>query len=329
MGFAQAGRFVCGCIVPDSVLQTALQHKGAECGFAAIICLLPSCPAAPTPCKACCLTARPPPPPPPPSADDYRQEQLDYFSKTAAWTDVHPSQVVGSAACFKAYDLHTVTLEELKAPLKVGAGAGRGGAGVDGDELLRRGVQGCGFHCICCCCNGCRHQSNQQALNSLHSCSASPALPQASFQMRVLEDGPVDAFCGWFDTQFKGSAENATTTEVTLSTAPDPTGATHWGQQVRLQLGGKAPLSMGRHCAGPCMQSCASGADTALSHAAACCAHCTHPLLVHRTATALTTCHPIGASCRSRSSCTRPSSARRATCCPATLRWCGARTTSG
>lgn len=53
-------------------------------------------------------------------ADEYRQEQLDYFSKTAAWTDVHPSQVVGSAACFKAYDLHTVTLEELKAPLKVG-----------------------------------------------------------------------------------------------------------------------------------------------------------------------------------------------------------------
>jgi hypothetical protein len=52
-------------------------------------------------------------------AEDYRKEQLDYFSHTAAWTDVHPSQVVGSAACFKLYDLHTVTLEELKAPLKV------------------------------------------------------------------------------------------------------------------------------------------------------------------------------------------------------------------
>lgn len=51
--------------------------------------------------------------------------------------------------------------------------------------------------------------------------------------MRVLEDGPVDAFCGWFDTQFKGSQQNPTTTEVTLTTAPDPTGATHWGQQVR------------------------------------------------------------------------------------------------
>ena len=56
---------------------------------------------------------------------------------------------------------------------------------------------------------------------------------QASFSLTVLEDGPVDAFCGWFDTQFKGSQENPVTTEVTLTTAPDPTGATHWGQQVR------------------------------------------------------------------------------------------------
>lgn len=64
--------------------------------------------------------------------EDYRKEQLDYFSYTAAWTDIHPSQVVGSAACFKAYDLLTVTLEELKAPLKVGlraGGPGRGGRG--------------------------------------------------------------------------------------------------------------------------------------------------------------------------------------------------------
>lgn len=212
-------------------------------------------------------------------------------------------------------------------------GGGRGRAGWCWGGCRRVAARGGAglwlLHCICCCCNSCRHQSNQQALDSLRSCSASPALPQASFQMRVLEDGPVDAFCGWFDTQFKGSAQNATTTEVTLSTAPDPTGATHWGQQVRLQLGGEAPLSMGRNCAGPCMQSCASGADTALSHAAACCAHCTRALLVHRTATGLTTCHTFGAPCRSRSSCTRPLSARRATCCPATLRWCGARTTSG
>ena len=59
-----------------------------------------------------------------------------------------------------------------------------------------------------------------------------PAYLQASFSLSILEDGPVDAFCGWFDTQFKGSPEHPVTTEVTLTTAPDPTGATHWGQQV-------------------------------------------------------------------------------------------------
>ena len=58
-------------------------------------------------------------------ADDYRKEQQDYFSHTAAWTDIHPSQVVGTTACFKSYNLHTVTLEELKAPLKVGSGGMR------------------------------------------------------------------------------------------------------------------------------------------------------------------------------------------------------------
>lgn len=41
----------------------------------------------------------------------------------------------------------------------------------------------------------------------------------------------MDAFCGWFDVQFRGSEANPATTDVTLSTAPDPTGATHWGQQ--------------------------------------------------------------------------------------------------
>ena len=88
-------------------------------GAAVLLARLPaprfsaSCPSLPT-----VFLARPARLPRPPS-EDYRKEQMDYFSYTAAWTDVHPSQVVGSAACFKSYDLATVTLEELKAPLKV------------------------------------------------------------------------------------------------------------------------------------------------------------------------------------------------------------------
>lgn len=73
--------------------------------------------------------------------NDFRKEQQEYLQATAAWTDVHPSQMLGPAVCFKSYDLATVTLEELKAPLK------------------------------------------------------------ASFTLSMLESGPIEAFCGFFDTQ--------------------------------------------------------------------------------------------------------------------------------
>ena len=49
--------------------------------------------------------------------------------------------------------------------------------------------------------------------------------------MDVFEHGPVEGFCGFFDVQFCGSKANPADYEVLLSTAPDPTGSTHWGQQ--------------------------------------------------------------------------------------------------
>ncbi|GBF96659.1 arginine N-methyltransferase [Raphidocelis subcapitata] len=52
-----------------------------------------------------------------------------------------------------------------------------------------------------------------------------------NFEMAVVEAGPVNAFCGWFDVQFRGSDASPADSPVTLTTAPDPTGATHWGQQ--------------------------------------------------------------------------------------------------
>ena len=42
----------------------------------------------------------------------------------------------------------------------------------------------------------------------------------------------VDAFVGWFDVTFAGSPANPAPHVVTLTTAPDAAGATHWGQQV-------------------------------------------------------------------------------------------------
>jgi len=103
---------------------------------------------------------------------EYHKEQTDYFLHTAQWCDVHPEQMMGPPCCFKEYDLKTVTLEELKAPLR------------------------------------------------------------ANFSLPVMSPGPIESLCGFFDTHFKGSKENLTYQEVILSTAPDATGATHWGQQA-------------------------------------------------------------------------------------------------
>ncbi len=49
----------------------------------------------------------------------YREEQREYYVSTAAWSDVHPSQLVGPPACLREYDLLKVTVAELEAPLKV------------------------------------------------------------------------------------------------------------------------------------------------------------------------------------------------------------------
>jgi protein arginine N-methyltransferase 1 len=57
------------------------------------------------------------------------------------------------------------------------------------------------------------------------------AVLQAKFSMDVFENGPVEGFCGFFDVQFRGSEQNPADHDILLSTAPDPTGSTHWGQQ--------------------------------------------------------------------------------------------------
>lgn len=105
-------------------------------------------------------------------SDSFRDEQKEYYMQTAQWTDTHPAQMRGPPGLFKMYDLHTLSLDELKAPLV------------------------------------------------------------ASFKMSVVDPGPIEALCGFFDVWFRGSTQNPTDVEVRLSTSPDPTGATHWGQQT-------------------------------------------------------------------------------------------------
>jgi protein arginine N-methyltransferase 1 len=47
--------------------------------------------------------------------ETFEQEQREFFLNTSAWVDVHPSQLLGPPCVLKAFDLHTVTLEEMKA----------------------------------------------------------------------------------------------------------------------------------------------------------------------------------------------------------------------
>ena len=49
----------------------------------------------------------------------FQQEQQQYYLATSAWADVHPSQLQGPPVCIRAYDLATLTQEELAAPLQV------------------------------------------------------------------------------------------------------------------------------------------------------------------------------------------------------------------
>ena len=46
--------------------------------------------------------------------DTFEKEQREFFLNTSAWVDIHPSQLLGQPYTLKEYDLHTVTLEEMR-----------------------------------------------------------------------------------------------------------------------------------------------------------------------------------------------------------------------
>jgi protein arginine N-methyltransferase 1 len=58
----------------------------------------------------------------------------------------------------------------------------------------------------------------------------------SSFRFRLRGGGSegalVNAFCGWFDVHFNGSADCPVNTTIELSTAPEYGHCTHWGQQA-------------------------------------------------------------------------------------------------
>ena len=82
--------------------------------------------------------------------------------------------------------------------------------------------------------------SNEVTL-SLLACAAWPMMTwqvsvaeltklSSSFTSVVNEDADLNAFGGWFDTDFRGSAADPAAQPVTLTTSPESN--THWAQQV-------------------------------------------------------------------------------------------------
>eukprot|EP01024_Parvocaulis_polyphysoides_P037993 TRINITY_DN339_c1_g1_i4.p1 TRINITY_DN339_c1_g1~~TRINITY_DN339_c1_g1_i4.p1 ORF type:complete len:384 (-),score=76.81 TRINITY_DN339_c1_g1_i4:606-1718(-) len=74
---------------------------------------------------------------------------------------------------------------------------------------------------------------------------------QVSFEMTVPSKNEIEGFCGYFDVEFKGSPQNPCQSAVTLTTAPDATGCTHWGQltfpaypSVKMNAEGKVACNM-------------------------------------------------------------------------------------
>ena len=49
---------------------------------------------------------------------DFESEQRDYLLQTATWSDVHPGNLLGQSAVLKEFDLQTISMEEVQAPIR-------------------------------------------------------------------------------------------------------------------------------------------------------------------------------------------------------------------
>lgn len=134
-------------------------------------------------------------------SESYRQEQREYFLRTAAWADVHPSQLIGPGVALRIKGLAN------------GAAAANGGSSGH-----------CGAPGPC---------APEEELDLLTlQVGQLQAVLEADATLRFSEPGRAEGLVGWFDVSFRGSAENPADDPVVLTTEPDADGATHWGQQL-------------------------------------------------------------------------------------------------
>jgi protein arginine N-methyltransferase 1 len=142
--------------------------------------------------------------------EPFREEQREYFLRTAAWADVHPSQLMGPGVALKVIGA---------GPGGAGttAGAAAGGAGGEG------AANGNG--------NGAA-SSDELDLLTLQVGQLKNKALEATATLSFAESGRAEGLVGWFDVSFRGSPENPADEPVVLTTEPDADGATHWGQQL-------------------------------------------------------------------------------------------------
>ena len=125
----------------------------------------------------------------------YREEQALYYSKTAAWADVDPGDLLGRGQVVASMDLAEIGLEESKKPLEAEVDLLIEGAGEAGEDTTLDAIVG---------------------------------YFDVSFRGGKAEGSAASP------PSEEGSPTGAPATEpvVTLSTEPCAEGATHWGQQV-------------------------------------------------------------------------------------------------
>ena len=128
----------------------------------------------------------------------YREEQALYYSKTAAWADVDPPDLLGSGQAVAAMDLGEIGLEESKRPLE-----------AEVDLLIERG--------------GGEGGGEDTTLDAI--------VGYFDVSFRGGKAGPPPPTPSSSPSPTTGGAP-ATEPVVTLSTEPCAEGATHWGQQV-------------------------------------------------------------------------------------------------
>lgn len=164
----------------------------------------------------------------------FESEQRDYLLQTATWSDVHPGNLLGQSAVLKEFDLQTISMDEVQGSIR------------SSFELLvtRPGpIQGLAGFFDATFRGSLQQPAEQEARPRSPPPQRTPARSRACHPARArctraAASGERVAFtllrcrtqaCIAPEAR-PCSSRQARDMQVVLSTAPDASGATHWGQ---------------------------------------------------------------------------------------------------